>query len=122
MAGVRTANPQVDIMRFGLSISASTATKVRRISPVAARAGECPLTETEQRLFSRGGETGLPAPFASFARSHVRLRCVETGHFVDFRARLFRPRAANAVMSEQIEECGVSVSSWRDRHHAKFLR
>ena len=74
-----------------------------------------------QRLFSRGGKTGLPAPFASFAPSHVRLRCVETGHFVDFRARLFRPRAANAVMSEQIEECGVSVTSWRDRHRAKFL-
>jgi len=34
-------------MRFGLSISASTATKVGRISPVAARAGECPLTETD---------------------------------------------------------------------------
>src|SRR5215831_1584805 len=47
MAGVRTANPQVDIMRFGQSISASTATKVGRISPVAARAGECPLTETD---------------------------------------------------------------------------
>src|SRR5215831_4879754 len=47
MAGVRTANPQVDIMRFGLSISASTATKVGRISPVAARAGECPFTETD---------------------------------------------------------------------------
>src|SRR5215472_9010103 len=47
MAGVRTANSQVDIMRFGLSISASTATKVGRISPVAARVGECPLTETD---------------------------------------------------------------------------
>jgi len=34
-------------MRFGLSISASTATKVGRISPVAARAGECPLAETD---------------------------------------------------------------------------
>ena len=85
-----------------------------------ARRGMSPHRD-RQRLFSRGGETGLPAPFASFAPSHVRLRCVETGHFVDFRARLFRPRAANAVMSEQIEECGVSVTSWRDRHRAKFL-
>jgi hypothetical protein len=34
-------------MRFGLSISASTATKVGRISPVAARAGECPFTQTD---------------------------------------------------------------------------
>ena len=35
-------------MRFGLSIAASTATKVGRISPVAARAGECPLAETNR--------------------------------------------------------------------------
>src|SRR5215472_4945595 len=66
MAGVRTANPQVDIMRFGLSISASTATKVGRISSVAARAGECPLTETDSGCLA--GEAKLVFLLRVFGR------------------------------------------------------
>src|SRR5262249_4975575 len=79
MAGVRTANPQVDIMRFGLSISASTATKVRRISPVAARAGECPLTETDSGCSA--GEARLVFLLRVFGRLPVSgvTRCSEAG-------------------------------------------
>ena len=84
MAGVRTANPQVDIMRFGLSISASTATKVGRISPVAARAGECPFTETDS------GCSAGEAKLRPVARPY---QVCGNQAFRRFPRELFRPRA-----------------------------
>ena len=72
-------------MRFGLSISASTATKVGRISPVAARARECPLTETDS-----GGSAGRrdwsSCPICVIRPVARPSQVCETGHFLDFRA------------------------------------
>ena len=107
-------------MRFGLSISASTATKVGRISPLPRAPANVPSPRPTEAV-QPGRRNWSSCPICVIRPVVRPSQVCGNRAFRRFPPELFRPRAANAVMSEQIEECGVSVSSWRDRHRAKFL-
>ena len=71
-------------MRFGLSISTSTATKVGGISPVAARAGVPSPRPTA--AVQPGRRNWSSCPICIIRPVARPSQVCETGHFLDFRA------------------------------------